>query len=555
MSDKTTGSYYTPPILAEFLVKHIFSNHITDSFKQFKILEPSCGDGQFLEPFLKDDYLKKIEKTRFDLIDINAEELSNARFIVENLKSSTITSVCSHQDFLDYKSNESYNLIIGNPPYINKKHLSKEQIAKCRTICENSISDFGETKNIWPAFLIQSIKMLASDGVLCFVLPSEILQVKYTQKIREYLLSEFQKVEIFAFNELIFSGIQQDVVVVLGVKKLPKLNSPTVSFYQVNKLEDLKIPDYIKKHTNIHRKKLDKWTNYILEDSELDLIETLTNENSFKPLDEYCEKVEVGIVTAANDFFIVSDSTAKKYDLVEYCHPIVSKGGMIKDRTTLSKRDLSLFRKGNQKINLVSFPKDKDQINEKATRYIKIGERLHLNQRYKMKRRFPWFQVPSIWSSEAFFIKRSHEYPRMVLNSAKTYLTDSFYRIVTKKDIDSKSLVFSFYNSLTFTLAELEGRYYGGGVLELTPNECKKLNMPYLFIEADNFRLLEKKFRDNESIYSILDYTDSILLKNLTEKERQKVREIRNKLLNRRLKLGQSKTQVKPMKQEKVSVT
>ncbi len=38
--------------------------------------------------------------------------------------------------------------------------------------------------------------------------------------------------------------------------------------------------------------------------------------------------------------------------------------------------------------------------------------------------------------------------------------------------------MFGFLNGLTALTAELEGRHYGGGVLELVPSEIEKLLVP-----------------------------------------------------------------------------
>ena len=66
----------------------------------------------------------------------------------------------------------------------------------------------------------------------------------------------------------------------------------------------------------------------------------------------------------------------------------------------------------------------------------------------------------------------------MLLNEVDMLATDSFYRVVTKEQYQDWRLVFSFYNSITLTLAELEGRFYGGGVLELIPSEFQNLLIP-----------------------------------------------------------------------------
>jgi hypothetical protein len=71
-----------------------------------------------------------------------------------------------------------------------------------------------------------------------------------------------------------------------------------------------------------------------------------------------------------------------------------------------------------------------------------------------------------------------HDFPKFIINEAKALATDSAYLVTAKKDIDINSLVLLFYNSLTLVFSEINGRFYGGGVLELTPNEFKKLPIP-----------------------------------------------------------------------------
>ena len=166
--------------------------------------------------------------------------------------------------------------------------------------------------------------------------------------------------------------------------------------------------------------------------------------------------------------------------------------------------------------------------------YLDKGEGEKLHKRYKMIRRKHWYHVPSIWSSEGLFIKRSHMFPKIFVNEAGALATDSFYRIVTKEEYSIRKLVFSFYNSMTFVLAELEGRYYGGGVLELTPNEFKNLFIPYLdMITDEQFDTLNNMLQQSASIESILEYTNSILLVGVDTSRLESIRKV---LVERRQK-------------------
>ena len=61
-------------------------------------------------------------------------------------------------------------------------------------------------------------------------------------------------------------------------------------------------------------------------------------------------------------------------------------------------------------------------------------------------------------------LKRAHDTPRLILNRIGAYTTDTAYRIRTR-DVSAEKLVGCFINPLTALSAELEGRHYGGGVL------------------------------------------------------------------------------------------
>lgn len=74
-------------------------------------------------------------------------------------------------------------------------------------------------------------------------------------------------------------------------------------------------------------------------------------------------------------------------------------------------------------------------------------------------------------------LKRAHDTPRLILNRIGAYTTDTAYRIRTL-GVSAEKLVSCFINPITALSAELEGRHYGGGVLELIPSEIEKLLIP-----------------------------------------------------------------------------
>jgi adenine-specific DNA-methyltransferase len=107
-----------------------------------------------------------------------------------------------------------------------------------------------------------------------------------------------------------------------------------------------------------------------------------------------------------------------------------------------------------------------------------------------------------------------------------------------KDGFEINDLIYSFYNSLTLCFTELNGRFYGGGVLELTPNEFK--NLPIPFTKSTDFKRYVKEFKGKKSIKDICNANDEIILKSvfndISTYEIKMLSTIREKLFLKRIK-------------------
>ena len=191
--------------------------------------------------------------------------------------------------------------------------------------------------------------------------------------------------------------------------------------------------------------------------------------------------VDVGIVTGANSFFLVDDATVERFGLQKWAHPMFGRSehcpGVIYDR-----RQHKENAKLGSPTNFLWFGEGAER-DPAVKKYVRLGEEESLHTRYKCRIRSPWFTVPSVYATEIGMLKRSHNMPRLILNKAGAYTTDTAYRI--RSEIAPDRLVASFLNPLTALSAELEGRHYGGGVLELVPSEIEKLLVPLSSSEFD----------------------------------------------------------------------
>jgi adenine-specific DNA-methyltransferase len=523
------GSFYTPKIIADFLVDYL-SNKLKGI--NMNILEPSSGDGIFIQSiFNHSSFSNRIKKVI--AVEREESELSKVRAIT---KSKTLETKCL--DFLDFQfnNNNKFDLVIGNPPYIKKNLLSKEQIVYCEkihklypTLSENKIN------NIWTAFLIRGINFLNDNGILAFVLPSELLQVKFSAELRNLILKEFERVEIFTFNELLFKDCKgQDTVLLIGERKS---RNKGVYYCTIDKLTDLQERNFLLSQNLKIRES--KWTHHHLTSDEIELLEKL--KKKLQVANHYCSS-KAGIVTAANNYFIVDFKTVQEYSLNKYVKEIIQKGSFVNGSVLLTQFDFENLIKQSKPTFLLSLNKaTKFKSYERINQYLNIGLDLKINERYKTSIREKWYEVPNVGSTpEAFFFKRCNEYPKLIKNNANVLATDSAYIIEMREDYDIENLIFSFYNSLTLSFAELNGRYYGGGVLELTPNEFKNLPVPYVNISVREFNKFVKDFKKKESIKEICTINDTVILKSVDDKidsdSIQKIFKIREKLFLHRVK-------------------
>lgn len=469
---KLRGGYYTPADLATFLVRWV--NHI----KPRTILEPSCGDGVFFPPVA--DFAPSAKIMSFELDSAEADK-AQAAASAAGLAGAKINNT----DFLGWavKALQSekarFDAVLGNPPFIRYQYLPPLFQDRAETIFSALGCKFTKHTNAWVPFILASFAMLRPGGRLAMVVPAEIIHVTHAQSLRSYLGENARRLVVVDPEELWFPGTLQGAVLLMAEKKAhPAEHGEGLGMYPVKGRNFLQLdPEAVfQAPKSINGKTVEgKWTRALLSPSTRSLLDGLVAAHAVSRFDEVAD-VDVGIVTGANKFFLVEDETVARFDLQEWAHPMFGRSehcpGVIYDE----RQHEANARKGNP-TNFIWFKDRSVERSRKGKRYIEQGESESLHTRYKCRIRSPWYSVPSVYATEIGMLKRSHDTPRLILNHLRAYTTDTAYRISLKEGT-AEQLVYGFINALTSLSAELEGRHYGGGVLELVPSEIEKLLLP-----------------------------------------------------------------------------
>ena len=531
---KLRGAYYTPLPLAKKMVQMFLKE---DNIKN--VLEPSCGDGVFLDALISYGYLDcleeimaiEIEKRTTDVLKERVKEF--AKIKVKN------------QDFFDFyerNKDNKYDLILGNPPYIRYQYLTENQRELMSEILTSQGMKSNKLINTWVGFMVSCVKMLSDNGRIAFVIPAEILQVVYAEDLRLFLANTLSKITLITFEELVFPDIEQEIVVFVGEKGEEEKGIRIIELNNLDELEKFDISSNgFQKLQHVH----EKWTKYFTSDQENKMVSEIRLDERFQKLSEVA-LINVGITTGNNKYFSVKQEVVEQYGFQDVVRPLIGRSAHAHS-VYFRRNDWIENVDAGKAAYLIDFPETPyEEYPDKHKEYIKLGEKNGENKGYKCSIRERWYRIPSVWVPDAFFLRRNNLYPKFVLNCCEAVSTDTMHRIKFKDGIEPERILLSYYNSISFAFTELCGRSYGGGVLEILPGEVGNIFVPKLdIVPMDKVREILKSVdqivRKDEDIEKALDIVDNeIMVREIGfESELCKnARGIWKKLQGRRLKRG-----------------
>ncbi|MDP2928912.1 MAG: N-6 DNA methylase [Candidatus Omnitrophota bacterium] len=210
------GSYYTPSTV----VDEIITEYVR---KDSKVLDPCCGTGQFLLAF--SDIVESpsnIYGIDFDEIAVRIARLNilikfkNKDFAPNIICKNTLFDVGNYDLFsLNDENIRDFDIIATNPPW--GVHFSKEDVEKLKQLYP-AITSFES----FSYFLKKSIELLHNNGVISFILPESILNVKTHKDIREIILKNSQ-IRKIVYLDKVFKNVFTPVIRI-DIKKSEKKN-------------------------------------------------------------------------------------------------------------------------------------------------------------------------------------------------------------------------------------------------------------------------------------------------------------------------------------------
>jgi type I restriction-modification system DNA methylase subunit len=530
------GQYYTPPPIIELITEMCIKS------PNDKVLDPACGSGGFLvkayhklkdlkkkeNPFADDDKLHKELLNQLYGIDINPfpAQLSSINLAVRNLKvtSRNINLVVS--DFFKVKPStgiipKEFDVVVTNPPYTRQEEMEyKDQIREeALTYSDGSKIPLDARAGIYAYFFTQSARFMKNHGMMGQITSDTWLDVGFGEDIKRFFLEHFKIHAIIWYDIRAFEkALVGTCITILKKEEESKENRDNniVKFVRIKKalpiekivtiIENTK-KDFEDEHIGITIKKQselepqDKWGIFLRAPT---IYLKILKNKKITTLGKTAS-VKRGITSGANQFFYLDKEKIRLWSLEKgYLKPIIISPKEMKIEVRLHDIDSWVLSVHKPKEDL---SKEKSNV----LKYIQWGEEVETTIKGGKKggsvvkgfhnlstvtSRKLWYDIGKRESAPILRSRRIWERCVYLLNRADALANDSLYEIRPKNENDTLVLAGILNSSFAALVSELEGRFYGGGVLELEVYETKAMTV------LDPSKISDKERQGIESAFS-----------------------------------------------------
>lgn len=471
-SAKLRGGFYTPALLVDHTLSRL--RPLVPSTARLRVLEPGVGDGAFIEGLVRGGFVLD----EILALDIDESAVHASR---EALQRHGLQGEVLSKSMLSWSLQDSckFDVVVGNLPFVRFQFVPQADRVAADRHAERLRVPIGGVANLWLPMLLASLTKLRIGGAFALILPAECFTGVSAGSARKWLLQNTEQLRCDLYPPGSYPDVLQEVVVMSGrlTERSNETKRSIVVAVHDSQYSEMSFADReatVVEHTVIPNG--DAWTKLLLTKQQLAAYEEALSLSSTTQLSDVA-KFEVAAVTGANAFFSLRKSDIERFDLGKWARPLLARANQVPglhftkadfDRNVDEDRLTYLFD-----ANLGEVNRDEDS---GVDSYLSLGEAQELQDRYKCRIREPWYAVPYIKHSPLMLSKRCHFYPRAIFNDTDSVTTDTIYRGTLKSEsITPQDFVSSFHNSLTLLSAELEGRSFGGGVLELVPSEVGRL--------------------------------------------------------------------------------
>jgi hypothetical protein len=457
------GQFSTPFPLALDIMKYMRQLQGTDDVS---FIEPSIGTGVFYSAFTEVFGNKGQQVLGF--------EIDPHYFIPTKDFWKTFPIELRCEDFLSQTPNMFFDMLVANPPYVRHHHIDNDTKIKLQNeILHKTGIQISGLAGLYCYFMMLSSAWLKEEGLSCWLVPSEFMDVNYGEAVKRYLLQNVELLHIHRFkaDDLQFADALVSSCIVVFRNKKP-VKQHVLKFTIGGSINS---PEIVKQICTSQLKADEKWTSLFTDNSKDDEIQA--------KLGDFFT-VKRGIATGDNDFFILDKETIERYEIPQFfLRPILPSPRHIKGDRINNDHGMPIVQH-QQFLFSCNLPESilKEKY-PKVWEYVCLGYEKGVQKGYICSRRTPWYScedrepaaivMPYMGRSET-----SNRLFRFILNTSEAITTNVYLLLYPKPQyahcIKDKNVLEEIWHELnaipTETLSR-NGRFYGGGLRKMEPKE------------------------------------------------------------------------------------
>lgn len=476
---KARGAFFTPAPVARFLTDWAVRD------PEHAVLEPSCGEAVFLHEIGR----RGGHRGALVGVEIHADSAAHAE---ESLRADGIAATIHARDFFSHNEFGAYDAVVGNPPYVRYQDFAGESRARAREAALRAGVTLSNLASSWASFTVHSALHLKPGGRLGLVLPAELLSVNYAAGVRQFLMDHFSSVSLVLFDERVFPGVLEEVVLLLADGYAPA-GGRGAGHMQLSEVRDA---EGLARLTGSRRwippANGAKWSAGLMSPAGFQAFDAVVRSDAFAFLEAWGDTT-LGMVTGSNRFFTLSPAKVEALGLSESeVLPLSPPGSRHLRGLGLTPNAIQELGASGQSTYLFRPPAEPSKA---ARHYIQSGEDLDVHQAYKCRVRTPWWRVPYLRPADLFLTYMNADTPRLSTNRARAHHLNSVHGVYLRDHLrqDGMNLLpLASLNSVTLLGAETVGRAYGGGMLKIEPREADVLPVPSPELVRDNAEALRR---------------------------------------------------------------
>ena len=477
------GQFATPAALAQEIVA--LSCAYLPPSAEIRFLDPAFGTGSFYSALLQTVAPSRIHSAQGFEIDphygLPATDLWEQTPLDLRLADFTAATVPAHAE-------AQANLLICNPPYVRHHHLSGDDKVRLQELVRQRTGlRLSGLTGLYCYFLLLADAWLADNGIACWLIPSEFLDVNYGKQVKAYLCEQVTLLRIHRFDP---DRVQFKDALVSSVVVWFRQQPPTSDHHvQFSSGDDLHHPDQVRHVAHRDLAPSFKWTQLFSEPHK-----GSQNGYAIAPKLRLGDLFEIkrGIATGANGFFILNETEAQAYAIPDkFLKPILpSPRYLSTDHVRADDTGLPILA---QRLFLLDCQVSEAEIQRRyptVWQYLQLGIEQGIPERYLCRHRSPWYAqeqrppAPIICTYMGRQIASRNDLPfRFILNESLATTANVYLMLYPKPLLRASltsdpDLIYAIWQSLgRISAAELiaGGRTYGGKLHKLEPKELENL--------------------------------------------------------------------------------